>query len=113
MSSMFSIRIVPWLPTRRTMLSQKRGQPLTGFIGTCVEPIAAGMPEAIVGFGGVRRKVCLAYTPDAAIGDYVLVHVGFSISKLDEEEAGRIFQELEAIGAMEEIEEEEIEEEDP
>ena len=59
-----------------------------------------------VGFGGIRKKVCLAYTPEAAVGDYVLVHVGFAISKLDSEEAGRIFRELEALGAVEELEQE-------
>lgn len=40
-----------------------------------------------VDFGGVVRDVCLAYVPEAQIGDYVIVHVGFAISQLDEEEA--------------------------
>lgn len=40
-----------------------------------------------VDFSGVRKTVCLAYTPDAQIGDYVIVHVGFSISVLNEKQA--------------------------
>ncbi len=40
-----------------------------------------------VDFEGLRRDVCLAYTPEAAVGDYVIVHVGFAISRLDEDEA--------------------------
>ncbi len=45
-------------------------------------------------FGGVARKVCLAYLPEAVVGDFVLVHAGFAISRIDEEEAGRVFAEL-------------------
>ena len=40
-----------------------------------------------VDFGGVRRQVCLAYVPEAQVGDYVLVHIGFAISRLDQQEA--------------------------
>jgi hydrogenase expression/formation protein HypC len=40
-----------------------------------------------VDFGGVTREVCLAYVPEAQVGDYVIVHVGFAISQLDEDEA--------------------------
>jgi hydrogenase expression/formation protein HypC len=50
-----------------------------------------------VSFGGIEKDVNLAYTPDAGIGDYVIVHAGFAISKLDEEEAEetfRLFQEI-------------------
>jgi hydrogenase expression/formation protein HypC len=54
-----------------------------------------------VDFGGIVKEISLAYTPDAAVGDYVLVHVGFAISVLDEEEAGRIFDHLQAIGEIE------------
>ena len=42
---------------------------------------------ARVDFGGVRKEACLAYLPEVSIGDYVIVHVGFAISQLDEEEA--------------------------
>jgi hydrogenase expression/formation protein HypC len=42
---------------------------------------------ARVDFGGVRKEACLAYLPEVGIGDYVIVHVGFAISQLDEDEA--------------------------
>lgn len=47
-----------------------------------------------VDFGGVIREISLAYTPEARVGDYVLVHVGFAISVIDADEAGRIFTHL-------------------
>jgi hydrogenase expression/formation protein HypC len=40
-----------------------------------------------IDFGGVRKEACLAYVPEVVIGDYVIVHVGFAISRLDEDEA--------------------------
>lgn len=52
---------------------------------------------ARVDFGGVIKEIYLAYAPEARIGDYVLVHVGFAISVIDEEEAGRILEELERL----------------
>ena len=60
------------------------------------------LPMGRVDFGGVRKEICLAYTPEAAVGDYVLVHVGFAISVIDAHEAREIFQYLEAIGQAEE-----------
>lgn len=59
---------------------------------------AAGLPMAKVDFGGAYRDVCLSYTPDARPGDYVIVHVGFAISQLDEEEARRVFEDLARAG---------------
>jgi len=50
-----------------------------------------------VDFDGVRRSVCLAYTPQAQVGDYVIVHVGFAISTVDEAEAERTLAVLRAI----------------
>lgn len=50
-----------------------------------------------VDFGGVRRRVCLAYTPEAEVGDYVIVHVGFAISQVDEQEAARTLAVLRAM----------------
>jgi len=52
----------------------------------------AGVLMGRVEFGGVARKVCLAHVPDVAVGEYVLVHVGFALSKLDEAEAHRVFE---------------------
>jgi len=46
-----------------------------------------GMRMGKVDFGGVVKESCLVYLPDVAVGDYVIVHVGFAISKMDEEEA--------------------------
>jgi hydrogenase expression/formation protein HypC len=45
------------------------------------------LPMGKVEFGGIVKEVCLAYTPEAQVGDYVLVHVGFAISRIDEAEA--------------------------
>jgi hydrogenase expression/formation protein HypC len=59
------------------------------------------MKTARVDFGGVVKEINLAYTPQARIGDYVLVHVGFAISVLDADEAGRIFRALEELGVLE------------
>ncbi|HWR54224.1 MAG TPA: HypC/HybG/HupF family hydrogenase formation chaperone [Bryobacteraceae bacterium] len=57
-----------------------------------------------VDFGGVQKDICLAYTPEAEIGDYVLVHVGFSLSRIDEEEAQKIFETLKEMGELAELE---------
>jgi hydrogenase expression/formation protein HypC len=53
-----------------------------------------------VDFGGVTKQVCLSYVPDVAVGEYVIVHVGFAISKLDEEEARRTLEVLTAMGDL-------------
>jgi hydrogenase expression/formation protein HypC len=55
-----------------------------------------------VDFCGVRKAVNLAFTPDVTVGDYVLVHVGFALTQVDEEEAARTYQYLADIGALEE-----------
>jgi len=50
-----------------------------------------GLLVGKVSFDGVARRVCLECVPDAAVGDYVLVHVGFALCKIDEAEARRVF----------------------
>ena len=55
-----------------------------------------------VDFGGIRKEINLAYTPEAEVGKYVLVHVGFAISVIDEAEAQRVFQYLHELGALKE-----------
>ena len=55
-----------------------------------------------VQFGGTVRQVRLDFVPEAGVGDYVMVHVGFAISKVDEAEAHRTYQLLEEMGALEE-----------
>ncbi|MEN2997442.1 MAG: HypC/HybG/HupF family hydrogenase formation chaperone [Brevinematia bacterium] len=54
-----------------------------------------------VEFGGVRREVCLEYVSDVKVGEYVIVHVGFAISKLDESEAQKVFEYIKEIGGIE------------
>ena len=56
-----------------------------------------------VDFGGVRKAACLEHVPEAAIGDYVLVHVGFALSRLDEVEANRVFDLLRELGQLDEL----------
>ena len=57
-----------------------------------------------VSFGGITKEVNLAYTPEAAVGDYVIVHVGFAISTLDEPEAQRVFEYLRQMDELAELE---------
>lgn len=65
----------------------------------------AGLPVGTVDFGGVRREVCLAYVADdARVGDFAIVHVGFAISLVDEEEAKRTFEVLRAMSELDELE---------
>lgn len=60
----------------------------------------AGLRMGRVDFGGVRKEACLAYAPDVELGDYVIVHVGFAISKVDEEEALRTLELLRSMGDL-------------
>jgi hydrogenase expression/formation protein HypC len=57
---------------------------------------------AKVQFGGIARQAFLNFVPEAQVGDYVMVHVGFAISRVDEEEAARTYRLLEAVGLLEE-----------
>ena len=57
----------------------------------------AGMIMGKIDFGGTQREVCLTYVPEANIGDYAIVHLGFAISLLNEEEANEIHKELSAL----------------
>jgi hydrogenase expression/formation protein HypC len=61
-----------------------------------------GTLMSVVDFGGVKKDVCLQYIPDAAVGEYVVVHVGFAIQRLDEESAMRTLAEFEHLGVMKE-----------
>lgn len=63
-----------------------------------------GLLMGTVDFGGVKREVCLAYVaPEVAVGDYVVVHVGFAISRVDEAEARRTFEALKEMSQLEEL----------
>ena len=76
-----------------------------GIPGRIIELYRDGdLAMGTVDFGGVRRDVCLAYVQDEVeIGDYVVVHVGFAISKVDEAEAKRTFEALEEMSQLEEL----------
>lgn len=58
-----------------------------------------------VQFGGIVKLACLSHVPDVKVGEYVLVHVGFALSRVDEAEAKRIFEFLDSIAELGEIEE--------
>jgi len=68
-----------------------------------VRPDPLGMTMGKVSFGGVAKEVCLAYVPEAEVGDYVIVHAGFAISKLNEEEAMEVFRLLDEMAAASEM----------
>lgn len=63
-----------------------------------------GIAMGLVDFGGVRRKICLAYVADEVEpGDYAIVHVGFAISRIDEDEAKRTMDILREMAELEEL----------
>ena len=57
-----------------------------------------------VNFGGIVKEINLSYVPEAGVGDYVIVHVGFAISKIDEEEARKVFDYLRQMDELGELE---------
>ncbi len=61
-----------------------------------------GIKMAIVDFDGIRKEICLAYLPETGVGKYVIVHVGFAISELDEESALETLAMFREIGTLEE-----------
>lgn len=69
-----------------------------------VEPNPLGMTMGKVSFGGVTKEVCLAYVPDAREGDYVIVHAGFALNRIDEAEAQEVFAFLQAMNELQELE---------
>ena len=66
-----------------------------------VQPDALGTPMGQVSFGGVTREICLAYVPEVEPGTWVLVHAGFAIQQLDEDEARSVFQALDELAQAE------------
>jgi hydrogenase expression/formation protein HypC len=62
-----------------------------------------GLRRGKVDFGGIRKEVCLDYTPEACIGDYVMVHVGFALSIVNEEEAQRVFDALRQFDLLDDL----------
>jgi hydrogenase expression/formation protein HypC len=59
-----------------------------------------GMQMGRVQFGGIQKEVCLSFLPDIQIGEYVIVHAGFAISQIDEEEAAKTFEILKQMGDL-------------
>lgn len=71
-----------------------------GIPGRIVEIVdEQGLRMGIVDFGGVSRKACLAYVPEASVDDYVVIHAGFAISKVDADEALRTLELVEELEA--------------
>jgi len=68
-----------------------------------IRPDAQGVKMAKTNFGGIVKQVCLEYTPEVQVGDYVLVHVGFALSKVDEGEAQRTYQLLADMNQLSEL----------
>ena len=75
-----------------------------------IESITGDDPLSRMGkinFGGILKEACLAYVPEARIGDYVIVHVGFALNVVDEEEAQKVFgylKQMEELGELEDNE---------
>ena len=65
-----------------------------------VDDQVAGPRMGVVSFGGIRKQICLAYVPEAVVGDYVLAHVGFALNVIDEKEAQEVFKLLEEMGEL-------------
>lgn len=66
-------------------------------------PEQDGLAHGVVEFGGLRRTVCLACVPGAVVGEYVIVHAGVAISRLDAAEAERLLEHLRQIGGDDEV----------
>jgi hydrogenase expression/formation protein HypC len=70
---------------------------------TRIEQNPIGMTMGTVSFGGIQKEVCLAYVPDVQVGEYVVVHVGFAISRIGEAEAQEVFKTLKEMGELAEL----------
>ncbi len=79
-----------------------------GVPGQVVEVVhnEIGIAMGKVDFSGVVKEVCFAYTPEVTAGEWVVVHVGFAISKIDEAEAKKVFEYLAEIGELLELQDE-------
>jgi len=75
---------------------------IPGRITEITEGAEPALRQGKIDFAGVKKEISLAFTPDAAIGDYVLVHAGFALNTVDEDEAHKIFEHLEEMAELEE-----------
>ncbi|MDB6109815.1 MAG: hydrogenase assembly chaperone hypC/hupF [Pedosphaera sp.] len=73
-----------------------------------IENDPQGVRMAKANFGGIVKQVCLEYTPEVELGDYVLVHVGFALGRIDEAEAIRTYKALEAMQQLGELQDSEV-----
>jgi len=78
-----------------------------------IAPNLEGVLMGKANFGGIVKQVCLEYTPEVKIGDYVLVHVGFALSRVDEDVAARTYQALADMEQLSELYDSDIEEAAP
>lgn len=78
---------------------------IPGQIVSILEDGHLGLRRGRVDFSGIRKDVCLDYTPEARLGDYVLVHVGFALTVVDEAEAYRVFEALRELDQLDELKE--------
>lgn len=69
-----------------------------------IQQDAQGVRMGKTNFGGIVKQVCLEYTPEVVCGDYVLVHVGFALSKVDQDEAEKTYKALEQMRQLGELE---------
>lgn len=67
---------------------------IPGKVVEIIEESPLGMTMARVSYGGIVKEACLAYVPEAQVGDYVIVHAGFALNVIDEEEAMEVFEML-------------------
>ena len=75
-----------------------------GIPGKVIETfVESDMPMGKVDFGGVFKNVCLAHTPQVQTGEYVIVHVGFALQVIDEQEAQRMFAMLDEMDELDEL----------
>jgi hydrogenase expression/formation protein HypC len=68
-----------------------------------IQEDGAGVRMGKANFGGIVKQVCLEYTPEVNCGDYILVHVGFALGKVDPEEAQRTYQALQELNQLAEL----------
>lgn len=73
--------------------------------GKLIEILAepSGIKMGRANFGGIVKQICLEYTPEVEVGQYVLVHVGFALSTIDEAEAQRTYDLLKELGGLDEL----------
>jgi len=75
-----------------------------GKVVEIIQESSLGMTMAKVNFGGIIKEACLAYVPEAEVGDYVIVHAGFALSVIDENEAMEVFEMLKQMQELAELE---------